>query len=612
QLARYQRALNGGKAEYRGKTIAATAFAADTPYRFRRDEIQGNGLTGPYQLGAKDILPNSERIVIETRDRLHSERIIETRSLTRHIDYDIDYFAGTLRFREAVLSRSSGLDPQFIVAEYEVDGIGARVLNAGGRVSYQSDDEKLRIGATMIHDESSDAKTNLGGFDARYRPNVDTEIRAEIAVSDASAKPGSSVAAAGRATAWLVEAEHHSRTVDVLAYVRERQTGFGAGQLNRGEDGTRKFGLDARLRATRTLSLTGSAWQEDYLDVGSRRRAARALAEYDNGTTVARAGITHADDRLADGTRNVSNILQFGATQRLFEKRLELDAQTEFALGGKDASVDFPTRRRLGARFAITRDVNLVGSYEIADGDSVKARTARLGFDLAPWAGARLLATANQQDIGEYGPRSFAAYGLSQTLRLGKKLTVDLSLDGNRTLGGIRAGDVLNVDHPVASGGFLGGNGTLTEDFLAISTGATYRTERWTLTGRAEYRDGELANRYGLTLGTLRQLGEGRALGALFTYARASGAGTVPTTEVMSVEMSWAHRHAESRVAWLNKSEFRSDKVRGAIAGQPGPIGGGALTIDGDATSRRALNSLSLNWTPMGTRGENGMWYERA
>ncbi|WP_083734262.1 DUF11 domain-containing protein [Sphingopyxis sp. KK2] len=618
QLARYQRALNGGKAEYRGKNIAATAFAADTPYRFRRDEIQGNGLTGPYQLGARDILPNSERIVIETRDRLHSEQIVDTRTLTRHIDYDIDYFAGTLRFREPVLSRSSALDPQFIVAEYEVDGIGERVLNAGGRVSYQSDDEKLRVGATMIHDEDSDAKTNLGGVDARYRPNVDTEIRAELAVSDASAKAGSAVAAAGRATAWLLEAEHHSRTVDVLAYVRERGTGFGAGQLNRGEDGTRKFGVEARLRATRTLSLSGSAWQEQYLDVGSRRRAARALVEYDNGTTVARAGITHADDRLSDGTSNVSNIVQFGATQRLFEKRLELDAQTEFALGGKDASVDFPTRHRLGARFAITRDVNLVGSYEIADGDSIKARTARLGFDLAPWAGARLLATANQQDIGEYGPRSFAAYGLSQSLRLGKKLTVDVSVDGNRTIGGIRAGDVLNVDHPVASGGFLGNNGTLTEDFLAISTGATYRTERWTLTGRAEYRDGELANRYGLTLGTLRQLGEGRALGALFTYAKASGSGTTPTTEVMSFEMSWAHRPAESRVSWLNKTEFRSDKVRDAIAGQPGPIGGGALTIDGDATSRRALNSLSVNWTPMGNReigdrrGGDRMWYERA
>ncbi|WP_374524988.1 hypothetical protein [Sphingopyxis sp.] len=614
QLARYQRALNGAKAEYRGRNVAATAFAADTPYRFRRDELQGNGLTGPYQLGARDILPNSERIVIETRDRLHSERIVESVSLTRNIDYDIDYLAGTIRFRAPVLSRSSNLDPQFIVAEYEVDGIGERVLNAGGRVSYQSNDEKLRVGATFIHDEDNSARTNLGGVDARYRPAIDTEVRAEYAVSDAKTKNGGSTPAAGTAKAWLIEAEHHSSAIDVLAYIRTRETGFGTGQLSGSENGTRKFGFDARVKARRGLSITGSAWQEDYLDVDARRRAASALVEYDNGTTVMRAGLTHADDRLSDGSRNTSNIVQLGATQRLFDKKLELDAQTEFALGGDDASVDFPTRHRIGARYAITRDVNLVGSYEIADGDTVKARTARIGFDLAPWAGARLLATANQQDIGEYGPRSFAAYGLSQSLKLDEHWSIDLSLDGNRTIGGIRAKDVLNVDQPVASGGFLGGNGTLTEDFTAITAGATWRAERWTLTGRAEYRDGELANRYGLTLGGLRQLGEGSALGALFTYAKASGSGATPTTEVISFEASWAHRPADSQISWLNKSEFRSDKVRDAVAGQPGPIGGAALTIDGDATSRRLLNSLSVNWTPLGSRGLIGgnRWLERA
>jgi uncharacterized repeat protein (TIGR01451 family) len=610
ELARYQRALNGGKAEYRGRNVAATAFVADTPYRFRRDEIQGNGLTGPYQLGAKDILPNSERILIETRDRLHSERIVDSVSLSRHVDYDIDYLSGTIRFREPVLSRSSNLDPQFIVAEYEVDGVGQRVLNAGGRVSYQSNDEKLRVGATFIHDEDGNAKTNLGGVDARYRPTIATEVRAELAVSDAKATNGST-AAGGTAKAWLVEAEHHSSNADFLAYVREREAGFGTGQLNSSENGTRKFGFDARLKAGRNLSVTGSAWQEDYLDTNARRRAARALVEYDNGTSVARAGLTHADDRLTDGSRNRSNIVQLGATQRLMGKRLELDAQTEFALGGKDASIDFPTRHRLGARYAINRDVNLVGSYEIADGDTIKARTTRLGFDLTPWSGARLLATANQQEIGEYGPRSFAAYGLSQSLKLGERWSVDVSVDGNRTIGGIRAGDVLNTEQPVASGGFLGGNGTLTEDFLAISTGATYRADRWTLTGRAEYRDGEIANRYGLTLGGLRQLGEGRALGALFTYAKASGSGTMPTTEVINFEMSWAHRPAASRISWLNKSEFRSDKVRDAVAGQAGPIGG-TLTIDGDATSRRLLNSLSINWTPLGDRGFGDGWYERA
>src|SRR3546814_18157226 len=122
-----------------------------------------------------------------------------------------------------------------------------------------------------------------------------------------------------------------------------------------------------------------AGWEE-YLDVGARRRARRLLAEYENGTTVARAGLTHADDRLTDGTRNRSNIVQLGATQRLMGKRLELDAQTEFALGGADASSDFPTRHRLGARFSSNRAVKLVGSHALADGDTITARSTRPGF----------------------------------------------------------------------------------------------------------------------------------------------------------------------------------------------------------------------------------------
>jgi hypothetical protein len=69
ELARYQRSFNGIKAEYRSDDVHAQAFAADTPYRYRREEIQGTGLTGPYALATRDILANSERITIETRDR---------------------------------------------------------------------------------------------------------------------------------------------------------------------------------------------------------------------------------------------------------------------------------------------------------------------------------------------------------------------------------------------------------------------------------------------------------------------------------------------------------------------------------------------------------------
>lgn len=604
ELARYQRSFNGIKAEYSNDEIQATAFGSDTPYQYRREEIQGNGLSGPYMLGARDIIANSERVRIETRDRLRSDRIIETKVLLRHIDYDIDYLSGSLRFREPILSRSSGLDPQFIIAEYEVDGIGKRVANAGGRVRWTSKDEKLQIAATGIHDESDTTKTDLVGADIIYRPGTGTQIRAEFAGSSSQAQPSSIVPSAGGATAWLVEAEHHDERFDVLAYVREQQAGFGVGQQNRSEIGTRKFGVDGRVRLTDQLSASLIAYQEEFFGSDARRRAAIAELEYRSDNTTLRAGLTHANDKLSDGTTNQSTLARLGASQRFLDGKLELSAQTEFALGGQDESVDFPARHNVTARYQIKSGVALVAGYEIAKGANIDARTARVGFDLAPWAGGRVLASANQQQITELGARTYAAYGLAQSFRISEKWSADITLDANTTIGGINPADVVNIEQPVASGGFRGNSGELTEDFTAITAGATYRGDRWSWTGRAEYRDGETTNRYGLTTAILRQIGEGRAVGGALSWFRARENGGAQTTTAQA-EISWAHRPGNSQWSVLNKTEFRYDAVRGAVAGQAGPIGGALLEIDGDAKSRRVINSLSLNYTPIDEQSGN-------
>ena len=608
ELARYQRSFNGVKAEYRNDEIQATAFGSDTPYRYRREEIQGNGLSGPYALAARDIFANSERITLETRDRLRSDRIVERKSLIRHIDYDIDYFAGTLRFREPILSRSSGLDPQFVIAEYEVDGIGQRVANAGGRVRWTSPDAKLQIGATAIHDETDISKTDLIGADLVFRPGTGTEIRAEFAGSTGQAKSASPTPSAGGATAWLVEIEHHDEKLDVLAYVREQQAGFGVGQTNRSEVGTRKFGVDGRIRLNDKLSVSAIGYQEEFMGNDTRRRVASTEFEYRHGTTTVRAGLTHANDKLADGTTNTSTLAKLAGSQKLLDDKLELSAQTEFAINDQDENIDFPARHSVGARYAIRSDIALVGSYEIATGENIDARTARIGFDLAPWAGGRIIASANQQEITEYGPRTFAAYGLAQSFKISDKWSVDFTLDGNSTLGGFSRADVINPLQPVASGGFLGSDGRLTEDFTAVTAGGSYRGERWSWTGRAEYRGGNTTNRYGLTTAVLRQIGDGRAVGGIFSWFRAKDELGASTTTAQA-EISWAHRPAESPWSLLNKSEFRHDAVQGAVAGLPGPIGGAPLLIDGDAKSRRVINSLSVNYTP--TDDNNGDFIER-
>jgi uncharacterized repeat protein (TIGR01451 family) len=615
ELARYQRSFNGVKAEYRSDQLSAQIFGADTPYRYRREEIQGNGLTGPYALASRDVVANSERITLQTRDRLRSDRIVEEKALLRHIDYDIDYLAGTLRFRDPILSRSSGLNPQFIIAEYEVDGIGQRVNNAGGRVRWTDKSARLQIAATALHDETTDTKNNLLGADIVYKPAAGTEIRAEFAASDGKSSANSTVTSAGRANAWLVEAEHHTGSIDVQAYVRHQDARFGVGQTNLAEIGTRKYGIDARARLNEQLSLSGLAYQEDYLGNNAQRRAASAELEYRTGNNSLRAGLTHANDDLGDGTVNKSTIAKLAGAQKFLNNKLELSAQTEFALGGQDESIDFPARHQFGARYAIKPDIQLIGTYEIAKGENINSRTARLGFDIAPWAGGRILASANQQAISEYGPRTFAAYGLAQSFKISEKWSVDVTLDGNKTLSGVDRSDVVNPLQPVASGGFLGSNNSLTEDFTAITAGGSYRGERYSWTGRAEYRAGDTTDRYGFNTAILRQIGEGKAIaGALSWFSAKQKDG--PSTKTALAEVSWANRPIGSDWSFMNKFELRFDAIKNAVSGQAGPIGGANLLIDGNAESRRVINSLSVNYTPIGRGDEDlgdddGNFFER-
>ena len=87
------------------------------------------------------------------------------------------------------------------------------------------------------------------------------------------------------------------------------------------------------------------------------------------------AGSTLASAMTDDG-------LWADARRRLLGNRLELAATSSLALD-KAAPIDQPARHRLDARFALTPGVKLVGSYEIADGKAVKARTMRGG--LSAW-----------------------------------------------------------------------------------------------------------------------------------------------------------------------------------------------------------------------------------
>lgn len=598
RLANYNRTATGVKGEARFGQVTAQGFAAQIASRFQRQEIQGQGITGPYSLASRRILANSERVTIEVRDRFRPELILSTRELVRFTDYDIDLIAGTIRFAAPVLSRDEALNPQFIVIEFETDGTGEAEWNAGVRADWTSADGALRIGASAISDaglvdgRGEAARTDLGAIDLRARIGESTEIRAELGVSRRAGET---------ASGWLVEAQHQSGKLDMLAYARQIDADYGIGQQNAAERGRRKFGLDGRVLLNEHLSLVGSLWQDDSLTDLARRRAGQAQIVLTRQRTDLRIGIAHFDDRLADGSSATSTVLEAGATQRLLGNRLELSAATALALG-KSESLDLPARHRLGVRYAITRDVRLVGTYEIADGAALDARQLRGGIEVSPWSGAQVVTTIGQETIGENGSRSFAAFGLSQSLQVSPSLLIDATIDGNRTLGGApAAGGVINPAQPPASGGQLTG-GLLFEDFTAVTLGAAWRKDRWSIVARGELRDGESADRRGLTFGAIRQLGAGSMVGAGATWSRAESEGGAASA-IIDASIAFAHRPDASPLALLGRLEYRSDRVTGALAGEAG-AGGAAgrsgLVVDGDATARRLVASLSANFSPRG------------
>ena len=600
ELTRYVRALNGVQAQFDDGRIAATAFAADTAFRTRRVEIQGSGLSGPYGLGVRRLVPNGEHVAIEVRDRLRSNLVIERRELHRYLDYEIDYDTGVLRFRDPITSRDEGLNPRFIVVDLEADGAARTVVNAGGRAGWTSTDGRLAAAATVVHDEDEVGATDIVGADARFRPSAATEVRAELAVSRGDRPTLDGNAVRGDATAWLVEAEHHGPAVDVLGYARQVGQGFGIGQQNRSERASRKVGLDGRARLTRDIALVASAYTEDYLDTDARRIAARAAVEMTRQDTTVRAGVAHIDDRTPTGGTRRSTLLELGGRQRVTE-RLELDAKAELALGGQDESIDYPQRLTAGARWRAAEWVDLVGAAEFATGGSVDAATARAGVELRPWAGARIAATGNRQSIAELGTRTYAAYGLAQSLPLNDRLTVDASLDANTTFGDFDRTAILNPDQPVATGGYVGAGGILTEDFVAATLGATWRSERWSLAGRGEARRGSRTDRWGATVSGIRQLGEGRSVGGRLIATAAQDRGGTHTRNVEAA-VAAALRPAGSAWSLLNRFDYRDDAVTNAVLGERGPVGGERLTVAGDARARRLVNALSVNWTPRGAR----------
>jgi uncharacterized repeat protein (TIGR01451 family) len=180
ELARYDRVLTGAFTRIETSRLSVQAFGASTPQRSARDAIRADGSSGPYRLSRKPVVAYSERVILEVRDRFHTERILSSSVQTRYVDYDIDYISGTLLFRSPVSAEDQGFNPVTLVVTYElVDPDGSNLV-AGGRVAYRPT-TKLEWGTTAIQEERGDGDLWITGADLTVRPWAGASITGEYA-----------------------------------------------------------------------------------------------------------------------------------------------------------------------------------------------------------------------------------------------------------------------------------------------------------------------------------------------------------------------------------------------------------------------------------------------
>lgn len=539
ELARYERRFNGLKSGYRGENAGYQVFATETNQAFMRDEIRGDGTSGLYRLRSAPIIANSEQIRIEVRDRFDTGEVIESRTLSRFLDYTLDPLDGTLYFKQPVPSRDQAFNPVFIVVEYESQSSANEELVAGGRASLRTSDDNVEVGVSYIDENQLGAESDLTGVDFRWQINPETLVKAEAATSNRIENGNET---GGDAKALTVE--HRGAVVDVRAYMKEVDEDFGLGQQNAAEKGIRKLGVDGRAQVADRWFVDGEAsWQQN-LESEAIRKTARAQVRYERRGFTATTGVVHASDEFDDGETRESSLLELGVSQQMGD--LLLRANGDIELSASAANADYPNTLTIGADYRIRDGVELFAEYEDASGADLEASMARLGVRATPWARAQVNSSITSQET-EFGPRLFSNVGLIQGFQLTDHWTMDIGLDQAETLTdpGIRQFDEQREL----------GSGSFNEDFTSVFVGATYSGELWSANSRIEFRDSDSEQRRSLLSGWYREPSMGHGLSAgLNVFASENIDGTSATAA--DLKFGWAWRKAESRWSFLNRTDL--------------------------------------------------------
>jgi uncharacterized repeat protein (TIGR01451 family) len=456
-LAGYSRKLTGVKVHLensQGDFVTVTGARPDTA--FARDVFPAGSL-GILQLSNAEILPGSETVTLEIRDRRNPEVIISRETLARSIDYNLDAAAGRLFFMRYMSTFDSGLNLTQVVVTYEhrASSLSSAVYTARARKNFKGIGLKLGL-STVLQRQTDQGNFLLGGLDAEKTLPRGGSLQLAWA--------GSQGQIMGSGNVFGTDNSKHDGMAYQLsvaqplpffgATLRAKYLSASAGFFNpfggtvtpgsrRGE-----VTLEMKPRANSTLHLgfTSESNKTENVDNG-RLTYSAAWDQILNERIKFHLGFDHRSftDDLNDKTTN-SNLITAGAEVQLTDK-LQFQVKREQNLNASDPT--YPTQTTLGATYQLSTLTKLFFTQRLAaapitpigdySGTGFAAVTSRreTAFGVETRFGKYTSMTGRYQlENGINGTDSFAVIGLQDRLPVTKELSLEVGFERGFHLSG--------------------------------------------------------------------------------------------------------------------------------------------------------------------------------
>lgn len=521
-LTAYNRSFSGVKGYYKTNGLKSYMYQSTTSQSQVRNILPANGTSGPYFMQFNSIVENSETIKIESRDRFRPEIIVQTVTLTRYDDYNIDYVNGRILFNKPVSVTDNTFNPQSIIVTYETNGGNATFNNIGGRLAYDLDQNGAsNIGVTAVSEEKASGTSTMYGADTSLVYGT-TRLKAEYGTVNLVDLVGN----ASSSKAYRLDLSTRLGT-NLTAAIEHQNIGVGYSNLSISapDVGTIKTGGNITYSFDSDLRIGAKGYTNDMISSNLNRTVLGAFAEkkygifnfglgYDSVSETNKAANTTIGSQLAKA--NVS--ATYGQLTGKVSREQVLNNTITAA---------YPNRTQLGIDYRIHEFITANISHEIADTASTSQALTHMGLSSRFKLSDTLTSYADYGiDTSIDGPRAVAKVGLRDQIQITDKLSGSLTLDRGQVLSGTPVSAV--------------GTNNATGDYTAYGVSGQYLEDTYKVSGKVEQRIAQGSNTSLFNLGYATLFTQDMSVLLSETYS--SGDTGVSTVSANNLSLGIAYR----------------------------------------------------------------------